>query len=369
MDFYFNNKEHLLFLCLVFISNFLFNSCSKDEFPLLHEPPFNIEIDKSDSELNFVLNKPWEKIGIGYINVIKTDSIWKLWYETFDENSLNIGKGDYNGYFCYATSKDGINWIKPNLKMTQYNGNCNNNIVISNNGIKNNGVHGVTVFIDSLAPSDEKYKMIYTRWIDSLSTNWVYGMTSPDGINWENQRLLIKQYSDTQTVCFYDNGIYKIYLRYWNGGSHAKGYRQIGYTESANFDNLFSNYIPVKFDDGPDSQKLHLYNNAVNFINDSLYICFPSIFSPSEDKMQIEIGYNTSNDPTKFSFYNFGTNNIENSTEYRGLYAAPRLVKINDKSFWLYYMATPKGHKSNLYPDYTYQGKIKRVLINVNYNK
>lgn len=341
--------------------------CSIDEeVQIVQPPPFDIEILTVDSPLNFNVDKPWEKAGIGYINVIKTDSIWQLWYEAYDDFSYYSGRTDYNGYFCYATSNDGLNWSKPNVKLVSYKNELNNNILISNNGIKNSGIHGVTVFIDSLAPPSERYKMVYGRWVDNLSTNYIYGMTSPNGIHWGNERLLIKQYSDTQSVCFNDNGIYKLYLRYWNGGLHGIGYRQIGYSKSNQFNNSFSDYIPVNFFNGPDYKKLHIYNNAVNKINDTLYMCFPSIFNPKNDNMQITIGYNTKNDPTNFYFYNFDkTDIVEKSNSFRGLYAAPGLIKNDDKSFWLYYMATPRGHYHHRFPEYSYTGNIKRALVKI----
>lgn len=346
-----------------------FYSCSEDKMPDVSvNPNLDFEIQNRDSLLNFKVDKPWEEIGIGYINVLRTDSVWHMWYETYDGQSNNMGRTDYNGYFCYAKSKDGINWVKPNLKMTLYKNDINNNILISNDGIKNGSIHGVTVFIDSLAPPAEKFKMVYTRWIDSLSTNWVYGMVSSDGINWKDERLLIKQYSDTQTVCFNDNGVYKLYLRYWNGGAHGQGYRQIGYSESTQFNNSFSQYSPVEYFNGPDNSELHLYNNAVRKVNDSLYISFPSIFYPSEDFMQLIMAYNTTDDPTIFRFYKYEYSDIiQQKHNFRGIYSSPGLIRKNENGFWLYYNATTKGHKNHKFPDYEYQGSIKRALITIKY--
>ena len=46
-----------------------------------------------------------------------------MWY-------LATAKEDTTGQrICYATSKDGINWEKPNLGLVEYNGNKNNNLV------------------------------------------------------------------------------------------------------------------------------------------------------------------------------------------------------------------------------------------------
>ena len=85
-----------------------------------------------NENIHLGVDEPWESIGIGYINVIQTDSIWHLWYESYDEKSRKVGRGDYNGYFCYANSSDGVNWNKPDLGLSSYNNETSNNILISN---------------------------------------------------------------------------------------------------------------------------------------------------------------------------------------------------------------------------------------------
>ena len=58
-----------------------------------------------------------------YGTIIPIDGELRMWY-------LATAKDDTAGQrICYATSKDGINWEKPNLGLVEYNGNKNNNLV------------------------------------------------------------------------------------------------------------------------------------------------------------------------------------------------------------------------------------------------
>ena len=60
-----------------------------------------------------------------YGTVIRIGDELRMWY---------IGKGEENGekrgpHICYALSKDGINWEKPELGLVEFNGNTRNNLV------------------------------------------------------------------------------------------------------------------------------------------------------------------------------------------------------------------------------------------------
>ena len=89
----------------------------------------------------FVEDMPWEKrFDNLYGNIIfdEDDSLYKCWYSPFivdysaqgmtleerqkpyDDNHPNREMG-----ICYAYSKDGIHWEKPNLGLVEYNGNKN----------------------------------------------------------------------------------------------------------------------------------------------------------------------------------------------------------------------------------------------------
>ena len=361
-----NFKQRIRLVLRLITSALLFVACgTMEDKPVFPEVQFHIE--KPETEVNFKLDKPWESVSLGYINVIKTDTLWQLWYESFDEKSQKYFRIDYNGYFCYAYSYDGINWIKPNLEKIEYNGNTNNNnILVSNRGVKNNGIHGITVFVDSMATASERYKMVYAKWIDSLSVNRVYGMVSRDGINWGKERLIYKQYSDTQTVCFVQDGVYKLFVRYWDGGEHGIGFRQIGYAESREFNDSFSKMESVNIFNGEKSKNIHLYNNAARLFQDSMYIMFPSVYDPDNDKMHLKIAYSSINNPKQYSFYLYNElYKVENSVNYRVVLASPQLIKEGDKSFWIYYTAKHNGHNVNSFNPNSFAGTIQRTRVSI----
>ncbi|MHC4201571.1 MAG: HEAT repeat domain-containing protein, partial [Planctomycetota bacterium] len=123
----------------------------------------------------FKEDKPWEpRFDNPYCSVIYDDEekIYKCWYSIFTRSG---GSGDFPGEglpsdkrawvkwkegrrgfgVCYATSKDGIAWEKPELGLIEFEGNKRNNIVI-------NAVHGVAVMKDPHETDPEKrYKAIH----------------------------------------------------------------------------------------------------------------------------------------------------------------------------------------------------------------
>lgn len=54
------------------------------------------------------------------------EHIFKMWY-----NSLpTASKPDIEEFICYATSKDGIHWTRPQLNLVEFKGSKKNNIVL-----------------------------------------------------------------------------------------------------------------------------------------------------------------------------------------------------------------------------------------------
>jgi hypothetical protein len=105
---------------------------------------------------------------------------FKMWYaawtgEDFDESHV-----------CYATSDDGIHWVKPRLGIHEFQGSRQNNIVTLGNP-------SVTVFKDTKAVDPAK------RWImwgkqcrpgenGQPADYGVYRFFSPDGIHWTREQ-------------------------------------------------------------------------------------------------------------------------------------------------------------------------------------
>ena len=98
-----------------------------------------IYINKATKEekILFTEEKAWEiRFDNSYPNVFydKQQKKYRCYYSTFTKDDNN-GKEPYiptNNRIvslCYAESIDGVNWIKPNLGLVEFNSNKENNII------------------------------------------------------------------------------------------------------------------------------------------------------------------------------------------------------------------------------------------------
>ena len=131
-------------------------------------------------------DKPWEKrFDNLYGSVIydEDDGLYKLWYNPIivdhSAKGMSLDERDRKHYrpphnrelaICYATSRDGITWDKPELGLVDYEGSKKNNIVWR-------GPHGAGVFKDAREPDPRRrYKTIFAGIDVSVSA---------DGLNWD----------------------------------------------------------------------------------------------------------------------------------------------------------------------------------------
>lgn len=115
-----------------------------------------------------IVDKPWEAT-VAYCSVHRDEKTGKhqLWYQAW-------GRGGC--YLCYAESNDGINWVKPNLRLHEYKGSKDNNIVMRIG-------YGGSVIFDPRDPNPERrYKSAFwEQGKKPYGTNLAF---SPDGIHW-----------------------------------------------------------------------------------------------------------------------------------------------------------------------------------------
>ena len=120
-----------------------------------------------------VPERPWEQIEPGAARSNPTaavfsdavlwddaDRIFKMWY-----------MGGYTGSTCYATSSDGLHWVKPRL-----------DVVAGTNVVNPMPRDSSTVWLDRRAPRDRRFKMACSVPSDGLTKQRRF--TSPDGIHW-----------------------------------------------------------------------------------------------------------------------------------------------------------------------------------------
>jgi hypothetical protein len=113
-------------------------------------------------------DKPWEgNDAYIYGTVLRNEPAgtgYRMWYTSYS-----------NGYhLCYATSKDGINWTKPDLGLIDHNGSKHNNICIAGGG--------TLVYDQDDADASKRYKLMT---FDGSKEKFGYGVHfSPDGLHW-----------------------------------------------------------------------------------------------------------------------------------------------------------------------------------------
>jgi len=112
-----------------------------------------IRLLERTAEPLMVSDRPWEGFTLSYVSVIKTGDTWNLWYGSYDLDY----KFDSDAYLCYARSKDGIHWEKPELGLVPFKGNSKTNILIDGRKIHANAT---TVFRDEHAPPAERYNAL-----------------------------------------------------------------------------------------------------------------------------------------------------------------------------------------------------------------
>ena len=136
--------------------------------------------------------KPWEaRFDNLYASVIydEEENIYKCWYNPFivdhsargmtPEQRKNKYKPPSNREtgVCYATSKDGLQWEKPELGVVEFDGSKKNNIIMRESpGIWG---HGVGIYKDPLdLDPARRYKAIFKSHVMSVGI-------SADGIHWD----------------------------------------------------------------------------------------------------------------------------------------------------------------------------------------
>ena len=135
-------------------------------------------------------DRPWEmRFDNLYPNVLwdAEEEFYKCWYSPFcidcrsggmsleqRQSTLYHGPPDREMALCYATSRDGIAWDKPELGLVDYRGSRANNIVLR-------GPHGAGVLKDARAPDpSRRYKMFASLGEQELAVAF-----SADGIRWD----------------------------------------------------------------------------------------------------------------------------------------------------------------------------------------
>jgi len=166
-------------------------------------------------------DRPWEGNSVFWATVFRDGDIYRMYYFTGNCAYTKEGTKSSKHRYCYAESKDGIQWTRPNLGLFDHNGSKDNNIVWDG-PLANN----FAPFRDenpNCAP-DARYKaMCMVKTGPGGFDNALVPCKSPDGIHWSSMSdkpVITKGTFDSMNLAFWDSarGQYREYHRDFNGG-------------------------------------------------------------------------------------------------------------------------------------------------------
>ena len=248
----------------LFIDTFLIDELKNIEF-VLNEP-------KDEGAVLF-FDKPWEGPFCGYATIIQDKAYMRMYYRGLPEAGQD---GSTNETTCYAESKDGTNWTKPNVGIYEIDETQNNNVILANEAPFS---HNFSPFLDTKPgiPKAERYKAVA-----GTKKTGLFGFISEDGIHWQkikNEPIFTDGIFDSQNVVFWSQSesFYVCYFRTWTEDGYS-GVRTVSRATSKNFIN-WSDPIEMDFGDTP---REHLYTNQTHpyFRAPHIYIAIAARFMP-----------------------------------------------------------------------------------------
>ncbi len=233
-------------------------------------------------------DKPWEKrFDNLYANVLydEEDKLYKCWYSPFivdnSAKGMTLDQRRKKRYrpprgremaICYAVSKDGIKWEKPELGLVEFEGSKQNNIVWR-------GPHGAGVFKDLRDPDPaRRYKTLFKGRRISVAF-------SADGIHWGKAIPCpeVDVAGDTHNNAFWAPtlGKYVGITRTW-----GKQGRQVARTESDDFLKWTKAKVVLEgLDKGHQTYAMPV------FFHGGVYLGLVAIIYPKEDRVWCELAW------------------------------------------------------------------------------
>ncbi|MFP4501911.1 MAG: hypothetical protein ACLFTT_12995 [Candidatus Hydrogenedentota bacterium] len=243
------------------VDDYLIESMENVEL-LLHEP--------TARNVAIVYDAPWEGNTSCYVTVFQDGDLFRMYYRgaNYDLETKKSG----GERVCYAESKDGITWTKPDLGLVEYEGSTANNIIWDGPGS-----HNFAPFKDTnpACPPEAQYKAI------ARAEGGLIAFQSPDAIQWsliQEDPVITEGAFDSQNLAFYDTHR-KRYVDFHRG--FKDGVRDIMTCTSEDF----LQWTEPHYVDYGDAPPEHLYTNAITayFRAPHIFMGFPKRFVPGRD--------------------------------------------------------------------------------------
>ncbi len=224
---------------------------------------------------------PWEGAFCGYCTIIHHDDLYQLYYRGLPKAGKD---GSDLETTCYAESKDGINWTKPDLGIYEIHGTRKNNVILFNAAPV---THNFSPFWDTNPNCDENQRY---KALGGTSKSGMIPYVSKDGIHWQkmqNEAVFSDGKFDSQNVVFWSKSeqCYILYFREWTGDGY-KGFRSVSRTTSKDFIN-WTEPVAMTFGDTPYE---HLYTQQTSpyFRAPHLYVAIGARFMPDKQVLTQE---------------------------------------------------------------------------------
>ena len=227
-------------------------------------------------DLAIVHDAAWEGNICCYHTVFQDGELYRMYYRGhhFDEETEKVAHPEV---VCYAESRDGIQWEKPELGIVEFDGSKKNNIIWDGYGS-----HNFAPFRDANpdCKPEEEYKALAGNQKEGLRA-----FKSSDGIHWSllrDEAVITEGAFDSQNLAFWDT----VRRRYVDFHRHFKevGDEKVRSIMTCTSDDFrqWTEPVWVEFPDAPVEQ---LYTNQVTpyYRAPHIFMGFPKRFVPERN--------------------------------------------------------------------------------------
>ena len=179
----------------------------------LHHPLPREQVIRHDAD--------WEGNASGYHTVLQDGDIYRMYYRGWHfEVSRGKLRTPRKPVTCYAESRDGIEWTKPELGLVEFKGSKKNNIILDAIG-----THNFMPFVDENPACRPEARMKALAGVKS--EGGLFAFQSADGVRWSlisDKPVITNGAFDSGNLAFWDPTIkqYRAYWRYFTAGTTTK---------------------------------------------------------------------------------------------------------------------------------------------------
>ena len=201
-------------------------------------------------EIAIVHDAPWEGDTCHGHTVFQDGDLYRMYYRA---SQWSVEKDDLLHYSaCYAESRDGFRWTKPQLGLHEFDGSKANNIVFMGRGRQN-----FAPFLDTnpSTVADARYK----AFSGTAHDGGIWTFKSPDGIHWSplsDRPVITEGAFDSLNLAFWDSTRNR-YVEFHR--AFRNGFRDIMTSTSTDF----QNWTQPVFLEYPNMPQEHLYTNSI----------------------------------------------------------------------------------------------------------